>query len=166
MSAQILEKVEIFADLTREHLEKIYAICKEATFLQGEVIFAENSPSNEFYIIIEGEVAIQLNPDMITSGKEHREPRTLSTLYPGQSFGEVALVDQGIRSASAICHSMVCKTFVIQRDEIMALLKNDPRMGFVVMTNLAADLCTKIRLSNLNLREGLFYLNRSQSTPE
>jgi CRP/FNR family transcriptional regulator, cyclic AMP receptor protein len=155
MSAQILEKVEIFSDLTQDQLEKIYALCKEATYFQDEVIFAENSPSNEFYILLEGEVAIQLNPDMISSGKNHHAPGTVSTMFAGQSFGDIALVDQGVRSASAICRTMQCKTLIIQRNDLMDLLKQDPQMGFVVMTNLATDLCTKIRLSNLNLRGGL-----------
>jgi len=158
MSANILEKVEIFTELDQEQLKQIYALCKEVVYFQGELIFAENSPSTEFYIIIEGEVAIQVNPGIIRDGKEDLKPGTIAVLFPGQSFGEVALVDQGLRSASAICNSMYAKTLVIKREDFITLLKSDPQMGFVVMTNLATDLCTKIRLSNLSLREGLLYL--------
>jgi CRP/FNR family transcriptional regulator, cyclic AMP receptor protein len=158
MSAQILEKVEIFADLKPEQLKKIFAVCREVVYFQGELIFAENTPSTEFYVIIEGEVAIQVNPNIIRDNRSEHKPGTIAVLFPGQSFGEIALVDQGLRSASAICNSMYCKTLVIKREELMSLLKSDSHMGFVVMTNLATDLCTKIRLSNLNLREGLLYL--------
>lgn len=158
MSAQILEKVEIFADLTQEQLKNIYALCKEVVYFQNELIFAENSPSTEFYVILEGEVAIQVSPNIIRDDKQEHKPGTIAVLFPGQSFGEVALVDQGLRSASAVCNTMYCKTLVIRREDLMSLLKNDPRMGFTVMSNLATDLCTKIRLSNLNLREGLLYL--------
>ncbi len=158
MSANILEKVEIFTELDQEQLKQIYALCKEVVYFQGELIFAENSPSTEFYIILEGEVAIQVNPSIIRDSKTDHKPGTIAVLFPGQSFGEVALVDQGLRSASAVCNSMYAKTLVIKREDFIALLKSDPQMGFVVMTNLATDLCTKIRLSNLNLREGLLYL--------
>lgn len=156
-SAQILEKVDIFCDLTPVQLRKIFEICKEVVNFQGELIFAENSPSTEFYVILEGEVAIQVNPDLISSGKEHHQPGTIATLHPGQAFGEVALVDQGVRSASAVCNTMYCKTLAVRREDLMELLKNDPEMGYVIMTNLARELCLKIRLSNLNLREALLY---------
>jgi CRP/FNR family transcriptional regulator, cyclic AMP receptor protein len=157
MSAQVLEKVDIFSDLSPQQLEQIYALCKENVHFQGETIFSEGSPSTEFYVILEGEVAIRVNPDLISS-EGHHQPGTIATLYPGQSFGEVALVDQGVRSASAICNSMICKTLVISRGDLMGLLESNAQMGFKIMMNLATDLCTKIRLSNLNLREGLLYI--------
>ncbi len=157
MGAQILEKVDIFADLNPQQLSQIYSICKEMVFFQGELIFAEGAPSTEFYIILEGEVSIQVNPDLITDSKTDHPPGMIALLFPGQSFGEVALVDQGLRSASAVCNSMYCKTLMIQRSDLMSLLNAEPQMGFIVMNNLATDLCTKIRLSNMNLRQNLLY---------
>jgi CRP-like cAMP-binding protein len=157
MSAQILEKVEIFADLNADQLRQIYSICKEMVFFQGELIFAEGTPSSEFYVILEGEVSIEVDPILITDKKADLPRGIIALLFSGQSFGEVALVDQGLRSASAVCNSMVCKTLMIQRSDLMDLLHNDPQMGFIVMNNLAADLCVKIRLSNLNLRQNLLY---------
>lgn len=161
-SAQLLEKADIFCDLKSAQLEQIYQLCKEVTYFQGELIFAENSPSTEFYIILEGEVAIQVDPDIVSSSKEHHQPGIIAILYPGQSFGEVALVDEGLRSASAVCNTMYCKTLVLKRDDFMELLKKDPSMGFKVMNNLATELCTKIRLNNLSLRGALLYAPPSQ----
>ena len=140
-SAQNLEQVDIFFDLKTDQLQQIYEICKEVVYFQGELIFAETSPSTEFYVILEGEVAIQVDPNLISSGKEHHEPGTIAVLHPGQSFGEIALVDEGLRSASAVCNSMFCKALVIRREDLMNLLKKDPEMGFAVMQNLARDLC-------------------------
>ena len=52
---QILEQVDIFTDLKPEHLTAIDGLCMEKTFSQGQLIFAENSPSTEFYIILDGQ---------------------------------------------------------------------------------------------------------------
>ena len=156
-NAQLLEKVDIFCDLNPGQLEQIFALCKEVVYFQNELIFAESTPSTEFYIILEGEVAIQVDPALVGHVTDPQKPGTIATLYSGQSFGEVALVDQGLRSASAVCNSMYCKTLVIARDNFMELLKRDAEIGFKVMTNLATDLCTKIRLSNLSLREAMLY---------
>ena len=158
----ILERADIFSDLTPEQLDKICVVCQEVIFFQGELIFAENSPSTEFYVILEGEVAIEIDPDLISNHETDHPAGTVAILHPGQSFGEVALVDQGLRSASARCHSMTCKMVVVSREDLMDILKNDTEMGYTIMTNLARELCFKIRLSNFNLREALLYSPRGE----
>ncbi len=150
---QLLSTVDIFADLNEEQIEKIDQMCIEKIFRQGETIFQENSPSKEFYIIVKGKVDIQINPDLIVGGESAHEPRTIASLTRGQSFGEVALVDQGVRSASAIADSDLCKVLMISRDDLLSLLKRELEMGFIVMQNLATDLCFKLRNTNLQLRE-------------
>ena len=157
---EVLEKVDIFSDLSMDQLVKISRLCREIVYFHNELIFAENSPSTEFYVILEGEVAIQINPDLVSSESDQgqHESATIAILYPGQSFGEVALVDQGLRSASAICNTMTCKTLVISRQDFMNLLKQDPEMGYKVMTNLASELCLKIRITNFNMRQAMLYV--------
>jgi len=151
----VLEQVDIFEELTAEQLALINDICSEQSYSQGEVIFEENSLSHEFCIIIEGEVEIQVDPDTIGSGEDEYQPSTIAVLRRGQSFGEVAIVDPGVRSASARCGSKSCKLLVIDRTEFLDLLTNDYQMGFVVMRNFAADLALKIRQTNLLVRESL-----------
>ena len=160
--AGILERADIFSDLTAEQLDKICIVCQEVVYFQGELIFAENSPSTEFYVILEGEVAIEIDPDLIVNHETDHPPGTVAILHPGQSFGEVALVDQGLRSASARCNTMTCKVVAVSRENLMEILKEDPEMGFTIMTNLARELCFKIRLSNFNLREALLYSPRGE----
>jgi CRP-like cAMP-binding protein len=151
----ILSNLEIFSDLNQKQLAKIVGVCKEKEYSKNEVIFLENSPSKEFYIIVLGKVDIQLDPDLIRGGKKEHKSHTIVTLKKGQSFGEVALVDQGLRSASAVVASDKCKVLVISREDFMNLLQEDIQMGFYVMQNLAADLCFKIRNTNLMVREAL-----------
>lgn len=154
---ELLETVDIFSALTTSQVEQIQEISQEQVYYQGERIFDENSPSTEFYVILEGEVAIQVDPSIVTSSKADFLPGTIAVLRQGQTFGEVALVDEGLRSASAVCSSVSCKLLVIDRADLMTLLENDPLMGFRIMSNLAADLCFKIRQSNLQLRQALLY---------
>jgi CRP-like cAMP-binding protein len=76
-------------------------------------------------------------------------------LRRGQSFGEIALVDEGVRSATAKSNERNCKLLMITRGDFMRLLNEDLEMGFTVMQNVAADLCFKIRNTNLKVREAL-----------
>ena len=151
----ILQQVDIFEELTSKQLELIDEHCLEKNYNQGEVIFEENTPSREFYIIADGEVEIQIDPDTIGDGSDSYQPSTIATLRRGQSFGEVAIVDPGVRSASAKCGSETCKLLVLERDDFLDMLENDYQMGYIVMRNFAADLSLKIRQTNLLVRESL-----------
>jgi voltage-gated potassium channel len=151
----VLEQVDIFEELTARQLEQIEAICTEQNHNEGDVIFEENTPSREFYIIADGQVDIQIDPDTIGDGSDNYQPSTIATLRRGQSFGEVAIVDPGLRSASAKCKSETCRVLVIGRQDFLDLLEKDYQMGYVVMRNFAADLALKIRQTNLLVRESL-----------
>lgn len=154
-NSQTLFDTDIFSDLNAAQLERIYQICQRQDFYQGDIIFEENSPSQEIYIILEGEVEILVNPDPFH--REGQEPHCITRLRRGQSFGEVALVDQGLRSAAARCGSPTCNLLVIDRDRFIDLLRSDLKIGFVVLYNLAADLCLKIRRTTFVVRENLLY---------
>ncbi len=155
-NVHILEQVDIFQDLNENQLKLIDNICIQKTFKKDEVIFEENSPSTEFYIILDGEVEIQVDPDTIGDyRKDEHQPSTIAVLRWGQSFGEVTLVDPGVRSASAKCGTDTCKVLVIGRDDFLELLESEYRMGYMVMRSFAADLALKIRQTNLMVRESL-----------
>ncbi len=159
-NAQILEMVDIFCDLNAEQLEQIYHICKRKTFNKDDVIFEENSPSKEMYIILEGEVEITVRRDIFQAKKQ--ESHRITKLGQGQCFGEVSLVDQGLRSAEARCLSETCRMLVLDRDKFLKLLKSDLQIGFNVMYNLAADMCLKMRRTTYIVRESLLYGNSDE----
>ena len=156
----ILEQVDIFEELDSKQLALVESICHEKSYSKGEVIFEENLLSKEFYIILEGEVQIQIDPDTIGDGSDNYQPSTIAVLRRGQSFGEVALVDPGVRSASARCGSETCKLLVIDRKDFIKLLEDDYKMGYVIMRNFAADLALKVRQTNLIVRESLMYTKK------
>jgi CRP-like cAMP-binding protein len=155
---QLLKTVDMFSDLSEPQIKRIEAVCGEVQYGLEEAIFEENSPSNEFFIILEGKVVIQLSPFMsLGSAATKQKPKTIASLEKGQSFGEVSLVDEGVRSAAAVSMAENTRLLKIDREDFMRLLREDVHMGFTVMTNLATDLCFKIRNSNLMIREAMLY---------
>jgi CRP/FNR family cyclic AMP-dependent transcriptional regulator len=150
----LLNQADIFDELTNTQLELIASICTERHYQANDVIFEENTPGDEMYIIASGEVQIQVDPALIgreTGGGAH----TIATLRRGQSFGEVSLVDEGLRSASARCSQQDTHLVVIPRDKLMLLCDTYPQLGYKLMRNLAADLAMKIRHTDLQVRERL-----------
>jgi CRP-like cAMP-binding protein len=79
--------------------------------------------------------------------------QSIVTLGKGQIFGEVALVDEGPRTASARCIADGTRLWVAKRADFISLCEKDTSIGFLVMKNIAADLSFKLRLVNLTRKE-------------
>ena len=153
-----LKQSDIFYQFTQTQLEMVANLCKEVAFHDGEIIFTENSDNKELYIITQGEVDILIKPSKVSLlGMLEEEEAPVATLRRGQNFGEVALVDEGLRSASARAAQKDTLLLVIERDKLIMLCETYPQLGYRLMYNLAADLAMKIRNTDLRIREQLLY---------
>jgi CRP/FNR family transcriptional regulator, cyclic AMP receptor protein len=150
-----LKQSDIFYQFTPTQLEMVANLCQEVTFDTGELVFKENSASNELYVIVQGEVDILINRG--TTGALNHDHTVVARLRRGQSFGEVALVDEGLRSASARAAQKDTRLLIIPREKIIMLCETYPQLGYRLMHNLAADLAMKIRNTDLRIREQLLY---------
>jgi CRP/FNR family cyclic AMP-dependent transcriptional regulator len=155
----ILRQADIFDEMSETQLELIASICSERHYQAGDIIFEENTPGDEMYIIASGEVQVQITPAVL-GDRSNNTKHTIATLRRGQSFGEVALVDQGLRSAGTRCSMHDTHLIVIPRDKLMLLCDTYPQLGYKLMRNLAADLAMKIRHTDLQVRDQLASSNR------
>jgi len=153
-----LKQAGVFQDLTPTQFQLIASIASERSFQAGEVVFEEQSNGTELYVIARGSVAIQIN----TGSQSDSQTQTIAMLSAGQSFGEVALVDSGLRSAQATCAEDNTQLVVIGRDRLNTLCENYPALGFKLMRNLAADLAMKIRTTDSQMS---FLLAQLRSRP-
>ena len=149
-----LKQSDIFYQFTPTQLELVANLCQEVVFNAGDIIFQENSSSKELYVIAQGEVDILINRGI---GNIEKKETAVARLRRGQSFGEVALVDEGLRSASARASQKDTRLLIIQREKLIILCETYPQLGYRLMYNLAADLAMKIRNTDLRIREQLLY---------
>jgi CRP-like cAMP-binding protein len=159
-----LKQADIFYQFTPTQLELVANLCQEMTFQKDDLIFKENSGSKELYIIAQGEVDIFVDPSLVGAVDTSAENKVIATLRRGQSFGEVALVDEGLRSASACASQNDTRLLIVPRDKLIMLCETYPQLGYRLMYNLSADLAMKIRNTDLRIREQLLYKppNKSQ----
>lgn len=149
---RILERAAIFQELTSDDMELIGSISAIQTGNTGDVVFEEGSASDELYVIMDGEVDIQVDPVMV--GEAATKSRVLiTTLRRGQSFGEMALVSQNPRAATARCAQHDTSLIVIPRQRLALLCEEHPRLGYQLMLNLAADLARKMRTTDQLIQE-------------
>ncbi len=151
-----LKQGDVFYQFTQTQLELVSNLCQEKTYHAGETIFEENSNSKELFIIIQGEIEILINPGVV-GAKEKNEKISIATLRRGQSFGEIALVDEGLRSATARVKTKEVRLLLIPREKLIMLCETYPQLGFRLMYNLAADMAMKMRNSDLRFREKVLY---------
>ena len=94
--SQILRKVDFFEDISDDKLDEIFSYFKENSYSKGEIIFEENSRGEHFYLIKKGKVEVMR--DLGFEGKIYETE--LSYLEPYTYFGEMALFDDSLRSAT------------------------------------------------------------------
>lgn len=139
--ANLLKRVQLFANLQPDELEALAAICQETVIQASETILSQNTTGNEMYIVAQGSV------EVFIQGLE--DSRSLVVLGKGQVFGEMALIDQGYRSASVRTTREGATLYLIESDAFYKLCDENYHIGFVVMRNLAIDIAFKLRHRNL-----------------
>jgi CRP/FNR family cyclic AMP-dependent transcriptional regulator len=92
---ELLRAVPVFSDLSDGDIEALARVCTRRHYPKDTVVFFENEEGDFFFMIIEGRVKVTI------LGDDGREV-ILTVLGPGDFFGEMALLDNEPRSASAI----------------------------------------------------------------
>ncbi|MBP6015647.1 MAG: cyclic nucleotide-binding domain-containing protein [Candidatus Promineofilum sp.] len=151
----ILATTEIFDNFNEAQLTLVAALCTPVTYGEGHVLLSENDQSDEMYIIGRGGVEVLVNPGTVGAAgdRERMEPVVLTELRQGQIVGEVALVDQGVRSATIRVSRDDTLLLRLRRDQLMRLCETYPVLGYRLMRNLASELATKIRNTDWLVRQ-------------
>lgn len=152
VSTELLRRSELFAGLTSDQIERVAALGEEVEYQSDEVIVHEGEASDEIYVVREGMVEVLVSEGAIPDVPGPPQMRSIVHLGPGQTFGEMALVDRGARSATIRCVKGGTRLTILRREELLALCDSDPRIGYLLMRNVASDLSFKLRHRNLRVR--------------
>ena len=110
---ELLRGVPLFADLDDRSLQAVAVLAREQTHAAGQVLMLEGEPGDEFYVIVDGTVRIE------------RGGRTIRSMAPGGSLGEIALVERRPRTATATAVSDVT-VLALRQHEFDRLLGTMP----------------------------------------
>ena len=139
---ELLRNIPLFEQLTDRELTAIERILHERTYSPDEEIFREGEPGIAMYIIENGAVLIRV-------GKDHRE---IAELHEGEFFGELALLDDSPRSATAIAKTDA-KIFAFSQPDLFTLMERNPHLGIKVIVALARIIGDRLKHMNDQLHE-------------
>ena len=138
----ILKKVPIFEELGKRELDRIERILHRREYAQDEVIFFQDQPGLGMYIIEEGTVDIVSGP----------EKCRLAELTSGEFFGELALLDDSLRTATAVARTY-CKLLCLFQPDLFDLIDRNPRLGVKILSRLAVTIGERLKKTNEYLTE-------------
>jgi CRP-like cAMP-binding protein len=152
---EVLRKLPLFCDFKDGQLREFERIMHRRSFKAEETIFWEGEPGVGMYIIHEGRVGIykRINDN---------EREQLAELKKGDFFGEVALLDESPRSATAVALEDT-RILGLFRPDLVELAERKPRLGTLFFFQLARVLGERLRGMNQELQElrvELLELNR------
>jgi CRP/FNR family transcriptional regulator, cyclic AMP receptor protein len=124
---EAVRRVPLFAELDRHEVEQIARLFKERHFAQGETVVREASGGAAFFLIDSGEATVSV-------GGVAR-----ANLGPGDYFGEIALIDEGTRSATITASSeLVCYGLTFW--DFRPLVQGNGEIGWKLLQSMARKL--------------------------
>ena len=121
----VLQRSPLFRGLAPAALERIAALATQRNYGEGEIVCSQGDPGDALYAVVTGRIRI-------SSGAADGREIFLNIMEPGDSFGEIALLDGGTRTATAV--AMVASELVsLRRDHLLALLEREPRVALELL---------------------------------
>lgn len=138
---QALSASEVFKGLTDEELDKVAALGRIEVYEKGTPLFVQGAAAENFYVVELGRVALSLT---ITSGAGANKEITVEPIKSGQSCGYSAVKGAPVYALSAKAVEPV-RVIAIDGKRLYDLLKENPVMGYKVMSRMVSSLSATLR---------------------
>jgi CRP/FNR family cyclic AMP-dependent transcriptional regulator len=129
----ILERTRLFRGLPAATIQQISGLSLRRFYGHGAIVFSQADPGDALYGVVTGKIRIS------ASSPDGRE-MFLNIMEPGDTFGEIALLDGRHRTATASA-TAPSELIIITRDHFLELLEREPKL----VSHVIQLLCQRIR---------------------
>lgn len=130
----------LFEGLSKEQIQTLFSISKEIVVEKDAYLMREGDLATDIFLILEGTIAIS------RYNAKHKQNHVIATLSPGDTVGEIALLDRGSRSASA-CATTPCRLRAISFDDLQSIANADKSI-YSIFYHLSKNIGQRLRHSN------------------
>jgi pimeloyl-ACP methyl ester carboxylesterase/CRP-like cAMP-binding protein len=141
--AQFLAHSDVGNDLNIAQRTRLAAQCRQRTYDPGSTVASTADDGNELYIIQSGTVEVWSNQE--SPGRKTANARRVASYRPGQMLGELAMLDQGRRSADLIAGPEGAAVLALARDRLLALCEDDAVLATRLLWNISVSMSQRVR---------------------
>src|SRR4051794_10762242 len=123
-----LSNVSLFRGVQRRQLGTIRDSMRERTFRPGDVVVTEGDEEGRFFLITEGQATATVG------GK------SVATFGPGDYFGEISLIDGGVRTATVTADTAL-ETLTLAPFTFRPILEANPEVAYAILL----EMCRRVR---------------------
>jgi CRP-like cAMP-binding protein len=117
----------MFSGLEDDDLERLGRQMKERRFTEGSAVTSEGAGGAGFFVIVDGNATVSVGDEVV------------GQLGPGDHFGEIALIDEGTRSASIVAATdLTCYGLTVW--EFKPFVEEHPQVAWAMLKTLARRL--------------------------
>jgi len=121
---EALAEVPLFEGTTKRHRKKVASLMEVVNFMKDHSIVRQGDEADSFYVVLEGQATVRV------------DDRVIATKGPGDYFGEIALLDGGVRTATVSSDTPMTMV-MLARNEFERALDEDPTLARALLANLA-----------------------------
>jgi CRP-like cAMP-binding protein len=141
-------RISLFSELTDREIDEVVSLFGRKLLAEGEALFLEGDIGDRFYIIEKGVISICIEIKGV--GVEE-----LALLEDGNFFGEMALIDDAPRSASAVARKK-SSLFYLDKKDFLGIMDRNLSIGNKMLRSMVLVFCDRLRESNDRLKD--YYL--------
>jgi CRP-like cAMP-binding protein len=133
----VLTSIPFFQGLSPDELARVISLGRLVSYAKDAVLFQEGDPGEALYVVVDGVVRV-------TKAVPGVKDQALAFVERGSCFGEMSLIDEFPRSATAVAHQD-CRVLFIEKQAFLDLLRNDPTIGTKILWALCRTLSLRLR---------------------
>ncbi len=135
-AVKILKKIAVLSGLQEKEYQTVLAMCSSTVAKKGEILFEQGDDGSSMYILLSGEIDINVEG-----------VGTVHVMKAGEILGEIGLVKNISRTAGAVIKED-CVLLELYSEILHQVVKKQPRVGYIIMRNVARILADRLDQSN------------------
>lgn len=141
--SNFLTHSSVGSTLSQAQRTRLAAQLRQYSFPPYRNIVKENDDSQEMYIIQSGTIEVWVESE--ATEDQPKQPQRVASVKPGEMTGELAMLDQGLRTADLISGPEGAVVLGLDRDRLLALLEDDSELGSKLLWNIAQAMSGRVR---------------------
>lgn len=136
-----LVKLDVFRGFSESESDILRRYLIKVVYLAGDTVFEQGTAGDGVYFLVQGRAQIVI--DLPKGGGK----RKIAILCCGTIFGEMAIIDEGLRSSHVLAETPIT-CYYLKNSELMRLHKEQPGLSHRLLKGLARELSKRIRIAN------------------